>query len=353
MDAVHDFLDSTDVIGDGPTLAERLHRDGYLFLRSLLPRDEVLEVQRRLLEKAAVGGWLDPACPIEEGIANTGAACKDPEEGYMQVFRGLWADEALHRLRTHPNVLRLFEGIFGEPALAHPMFVQRNIFPQSEGFDFTTGEHQDKVHIGGATSYAMWVPLGDCPREKGALAVAAGSHLAGVLDTKVGGGAGGMDICVPIPGQWVSGSFGAGDVLIFSDTTVHRALPNRSRQLRQSFDARYQPASQPVADTNMIPYSGCGTWEEVYAGWDSDDQQYYWEALSPHVVPLDRSYYERRDQMAFAMAESGDVTARDALLRIVQRDPNEEKRQRAEQLLRHLAAGTAQPASGGTLSAST
>ena len=40
--------------------------------------------------------------------------------------------------------------------------------------------------------------------------------------------------------------------------------------------------------------------------------------------------------MAFEMAESGDITARDTLLRIAQRDPNEEKRQRAEHLLRRL-----------------
>ena len=273
MDVERSFLDSTDLIGNGPALAGRLRCDGYLFLRGLLPRDAVLEVRRRLLEKAVVGGWLDPDRPIEDGFANPAASCKDPEERYMTVFRGIWADEALHRLRTHPAVLALFDGIFGEPALAHPMFVQRNIFPQSESFDFTTGAHQDKVHIGGATSHAMWIPLGDCPREKGALAVAAGSHLAGVLDTKVGSGAGGMDICVPIPGQWVTGSFEAGDVLIFSDTTVHRALPNRSTEIRQSFDARYQPASQPVAETNMCPYSGCGTWEDVYAGWSSDDQK--------------------------------------------------------------------------------
>ena len=56
-------------------------------------------------------------------------------------------------------------------------------------------------------------------------------------------------------------------------------------------------------------------------------------ALSPNVVPLDRSYYERRDQMAFEMAKSGDVAARGALLRIVQRHPNEEKRQHAQALL--------------------
>ena len=341
-----DFLDSTPLMEQGPALAARLARDGYLFLRGLLPCETVLEVRRRLLEKARAGGWLDPVHPIDDGVANPAAACKDPEERYMKVFRGLWADEALHRLRTHSNALNLFGRIFGEPALTHPMFVQRNIFPRSESFDFTTGAHQDKVHIGGATSYAMWVPLGDCPREKGALAVAAGSHHAGVLDTKVGGGAGGMDISVPIPGEWVTGSFAAGDTLIFADTTVHRALPNRSPAIRLSFDARYQPASQPIAEINMAPYSGCGTWEEVYADWSSDDQKYYWRALSPNVVPFDRHYYERRDRMAFDMAERGDPTARDALLRIVQRDPNEGKRRRAGSLLRALGAMTTREEGG-------
>jgi hypothetical protein len=37
-------------------------------------------------------------------------------------------------------------------------------------------------------------------------------------------------------------------------------------------------------------------------------------------VPLDRSHYERRDAMAFEMAERGDREARDAILRIIQRD---------------------------------
>ena len=352
MDRMSDFLDSTHLMEQGPALAKRLARDGYLFLRGLLPRETVLGVHRRLLEKAAAGGWLDPAHPVDDGVANPAAACKDPEERYMKVFHGMWADEALHRLRTHPSALALFERIFGETPLAHPMFVQRNIFPRSERFDFTTGAHQDRVHIGGATSYAMWVPLGDCPREKGALAVAAGSHHAGVLDTKVGGGAGGMDISVPIPGEWVTGSFEAGDALIFADTTVHRALPNRSPTIRQSFDARYQPVSQPIAEINMQPYSGCGTWEEVYAGWSSGDEKYYWRALSPNVVPFDRRYYERRDRMAFDMAEQGDMTARDALLRIVQRDPDEQKRRRAELLLHQLGTMTTQPKSGTAQAAS-
>lgn len=339
MQCYPDFLDSTGLSDDGPALKARLDRDGYLFIRGLLPADAIRSVRNRLLAKAAAAGWLDTSRPTEAGIANLAAACKDPEERYMRVFRGFWADEELHRLRTHRNALGLFERIFGEAPLAHPMFVQRNIFPQSEGFDFTTGVHQDRVHIGGATSYAMWVPLGDCPREKGALAVAAGSHTCGILDTKVGSGAGGMDISVPIPGHWVTGAFQAGDALIFSDVTVHKALPNRTGEIRMSFDARYQPASQPVADTNMVPYSGCGTWEEVYANWASPAGQYYWQPLAPKVIPLDRSHYERRDAQAFDMAERGDRAARDAILRIIQRDKSPEKRAKAERLLARLDAG--------------
>jgi len=333
------FLYSSELLKDGLALAERLERDGYLFIRRLLPHDVVMRVRSRLLEKAAAGGWLDADSPIEAGIANPAAACKDPEERYMKVFRVRWADEELHRLRTQPPVLALFGRIFGEPALAHPMFVQRNIFPQREDFDFTTGVHQDRVHIGGSTSYAMWLPLGDCPPEKGSLVIAVGSHRAGVLETKVGSGAGGMDISVPIPGTWVTGAFEAGDVLVFTDQTAHQALPNGTAEIRQSLDARYQPASQPVADKSMQPYSGTGTWEEVYAKWQSSDQQYYWRKFDLNVVPFDTSYYEQRDRMAFEMAENGDQGARDALLRIVQRDRDSDKRARAQQLLTSLESG--------------
>ncbi len=335
------FHDSTDLLNDGPALAARLANDGYLFLRGLFPRDDIMKVRQRLLQKAADGGWLDAHAPLEEGRANPDAACKDPEAAYMDVFRPMWADEDLHRLRTREEVLELFQRIFGEPAFVHPMFVQRNIFPQSNEFDFTTGIHQDKVHIGGGTNHALWVPLGDCPMRKGALAVASGSHRAGVLDTKVGSGAGGMDICVPIPGTWVTGDFSAGDALVFSDTTVHQALPNHTPELRMSFDARYQPVSLPVAETNMRPYSGCGAWSDVYAQWSSPEDQYYWESLPLEVVPLDMQYYERRDEMAFSMAEHGDLGARDALLRIVQRDSNPTKRERAAGLLAELDASAA------------
>ena len=54
-----------------------------------------------------------------------------------------------------------------------------------------------------------------------------------------------------IPGTWVTRAFKAGDVLICSDTRVHKALPNKSNEIRQSLDARYQPASAPIAKTKF------------------------------------------------------------------------------------------------------
>jgi len=44
--------------------------------------------------------------------------------------------------------------------------------------------------------------------------------------------------------------------------------------------------------------------------------------------------------MAFAMAEKGDLSTRDTLLRIAQRDRSSEKRARAEQLLARLQSGS-------------
>ena len=330
------FTDSTALLGDGAALAANLDRDGYIFLRGLLPREEIMAIRRQLLALAAKGGWLKSDQPLESGIANLEKACKDPEPRYLEFFRPMWKLEALHRMKQHPNIVALFERILGEPVLVHPMFVLRNIFPQTESFDFTTGSHQDKIHIGGGQSFACWMPLGDCPTSKGGLIMAEGSHKRGVLDFELAPGAGGLEVSEKFEGRWVGGDFAAGDVVIFSDTTVHKALPNTSGELRQSFDARYQRLSDPVAEVAIEPYAGIFKWDEVYAEWPSDDLKYYWRKQGAKIVPFDTSYYEKRDVIAFERAEAGDRLARDTLLRIIQRDGNPAKRERAQKLLDSL-----------------
>jgi hypothetical protein len=124
-------------------------------------------------------------------------------------------------------------------------------------------------------------------------------------------GAGGMDICVDTAGCRDLQGWGRVD---FFGHTVHRALLNLT--------------SQGIAETNMLPYSGR----------QSTDQLYYWRAVNPKVVDFGTSHYELRDRMAFEMAEQGNVGARDVLLRIAQRDF---KLARAERLVRVLDGAVA------------
>jgi len=329
------FTDSSDIITDSDALAGRARRDGYLFIKGLLPRNAVTDLRQKFLEIAAESDWLRPDRPMTDAIADPSKACADPEAAYVAVLKRLYRLEALHALKHHPAVVGLFERLFGEPVLVHPMVIPRNIFPERP--DLTTPPHQDFVHIQGTPEcYAVWIPLSDCPVEMGGLQVAEASHTQGVHDFRVSSGAGAMEVADPLEGRWVGGNFAAGDVVIFHSMAVHRGAPNLTDRLRQSVDARYQRASEPIVEASLSPYAGTGTWDEVYADWPSDELKYYWRRQNPRLAEFDRQYYDQRDRMAFDMARAGDQEARAALLRIVQRDPDSEKRATAERLVAHL-----------------
>ena len=337
------LVDSSGIAQDGEALAQRLRQDGYLCVKGLLPRADVLRVRGKFTAAMAAAGWLRDGTEQDDAIANPTKACVDPEAPFVAVLREFYHHPDGHALKLHPEVLGLFERMFGEQVLAHPLLIPRCIFPQRP--EFTTPSHQDFPHIQGtAETMSLWLPLGDCPDEMGGLAIARGSHTEGVRDFTVSNGAGAMEVIDPLEGRWVRGPLEAGDVLIFHSMTVHKGLPNLSNRLRLSLDNRYQRASEPICQKCMDPYNSCGSWDEIYAGWPSDAPAYYWRDQAPRIADYDMRYYEKRDQIAFDLAERGDHTARATLLRIVQRDPSVQKRERATALLGKLDPEGAQPA---------
>lgn len=326
------FKDSTDIAGDGSLLRQRMHEDGYLFIRSLLP-GEILEALRlAFLKTAREAGWARADTPPEDGIADLNGFCVEPEAAYMDVYADMYAIEAFHELQHHPNVVRLLECMAGEPILPHPRIIARTIFPQREAY--TTPAHQDFIPIQGtAETYTAWIPLSELPAEMGGLQVAAGSHRHGVYDFKPALGAGGIEITDPLEGAWVNSPFEQGDVLFFHSMLVHKGLPNRSDRLRMSIDARYQRTSDPIAPGSILPHSQPNTWENIYRGWRDESLKYYWENHELDVVEYDNSYHDRRDRMAFDLAEAGDETAVSALQRIIARHNDPAMRERAAELL--------------------
>ena len=103
---------------------------------------------------------------------------------------------------------------------------------------------------------------------------------------------------------------------------------------RQHGDQRAERELQTILDAFQASWAE--HWEEIYADWPADSLQYYWRDLELEVKAYDSSYHEERDRQAFAMAEQGDKTAVATLHRIVARDKDPAKRQRAEALLATL-----------------
>ena len=330
---------SAPIVEDGPALAARMGRNGYLYLPGLLPVDVVAGVQREVAAIARDAGWLRRDAPLDQAVADPRGFCVDPEPRYLEVLRRINRLESYHALKHHPRLLALFERLLGAPIFPHPRVLMRNIFPERP--EYTTKAHQDYPNVQGTTEvYTAWIPLIDCPAEVGGLQVARGSHTLGVLDFDIGNGAGGIEIRDPLEGRWTGGPMRVGDVLVFHSLTVHKGIENRSPRLRMSIDCRYQRVRDPFNADNANPDGQPLSWEEVYADWRSDALRYYWQRLPLTEVPFDRTWFDRRDALAFALGEAGDGRARSVLQRIVARDQDPAKRTRAARLLAALETPT-------------
>ena len=62
------FLDSTPIIDDPPALRTRMQRDGHLFVRGLLPADELEALRLHFLAIARDAGWVKADAPLEDAI---------------------------------------------------------------------------------------------------------------------------------------------------------------------------------------------------------------------------------------------------------------------------------------------
>ena len=335
------LLDSSDLLQDGLELYRRLQRDGYLFIRRLLPAQVLEQLRLDFLNIAGRDGWLKAGTPVADAVADIDSFCVEPEPRYMACYGQFYRLPRFHALQHRPELVDLFTRMLGEPVLPHPRLIARAIFPQRE--TYTTPPHQDFIPIQGTpATYTAWIPLSDLPAEMGGLQIAAGSHTRGVYEFQPALGAGGIAVTDPLDGTWVSSTFEQGDVLFFHSMTVHKGVPNTSQTLRVSVDARFQKASDPIAPGSLLPHSQPDSWKEIYADWPDDELKHYWKGSDLQVVEYDNSYHEQRDQMAFDMAARGDRTAISALQRIVARDDDAANRHRAEELLQILEANTAE-----------
>ena len=106
------FLDSTGLLAGGTGLYRRMKRDGYLFIRNLLPKRDLESLRTEWLLKLEEAGWLQKNSSPAEGLADPDAFCVEPKDAYMDVLHEVYRLRSFHALQQHPNLLRFLERMF-------------------------------------------------------------------------------------------------------------------------------------------------------------------------------------------------------------------------------------------------
>jgi hypothetical protein len=225
------------------TARQEAAESGCLFFRRLIDPGIVLTLRTKALEIADEFGWLADGSRPEDGIARPGVRLGDYDDPQWVAFqaRVLPLPEFI-TLGEHPAILSVLEDIAGGPVHTRRGDICRITAPNTP--ELTTVPHQDHYYVGGSTDiWTAWIPLGDCPRDLGGLAVLPGSHRHGLLPhAGEGTGRQGVDFQDQV---WATIDYRAGDVLLFHCMTIHRALPNlNSNRLRLSADYRYEAGVQ-------------------------------------------------------------------------------------------------------------
>lgn len=280
------FEDSSGLLEDTNKLQERARRDGFLFFRSLLDRTQILALRRQALAVLRRHGLLRADSGELSGELDVAELQRISAEQLrldIGVTSAMYVElqrlPLLHRLPHDPSLLQVFQALLSAEVFVHPRHIMRAFTPHPA--ISPTPPHQDFPLVQGSTdTWTCWFPIGDCPKSLGPLVVLAGSHRNGYLPVVKGQGAGGLvaQLC-PNEDDWVGGDFLAGDVLVFSCFTVHRALaPVVRDQVRLSLDVRYQRVTEPVEARSLTNHADC-SWEEIYSGWPEEDWdlKYYWE----------------------------------------------------------------------------
>ncbi len=201
------------------------HRDGFLIVRGLYSGQQMLDW------KAVMKTCL------------TGP--------FMQIGICVWMSDAIHpTLRdamADNHIVPILRQLIGDPLA----FLSAKAVFKDTGTRFGTPWHQDWYYWFGSPKTSVWIALDDATPDNGCLKLVPGSHkmsfrnikdegegLVNRIDEKQIQG-------LPI----VDGKVNRGDVVFFTDRTVHASHPNTAGADRWSLISTYRRADVPDDST--------------------------------------------------------------------------------------------------------
>jgi hypothetical protein len=252
-----DLKDRTDRIGDPELLKAAIEEDGYLRLRGLLDREEVLAARRQVFSRLGEVGEIRDDIDVSEGIATGSSRRAETVSDLGEFWKSVSLSPALVKVAREGALKNFFDRFLEAPSRAFDFIWLRTMtVGRASGF------HYDHVYMNRGTEnlYSVWIPLGDYRMREGTLAVIEGSHRfddliesyrgldvdkdksrSGTISTDP------VEICRQRNVRLLSADFEAGDLMVLPMFSLHGALDNNSPEgrIRLSCDVRYQRADEP------------------------------------------------------------------------------------------------------------
>lgn len=247
-------------------LRARYREHGYLWLKGLLDRDEVLDFRRRYFTALADSGLIKPGTDPVDGIAGDGPARKG-RTGVGDIVR--WA--AYESFCLSRPIWQFYEAFLDGPVYLHKRKMIRHTRP---GDTTATGAHYDLIYLRGGTDQlcTSWIPIGDTPVEMGGLIYLEGSDAFGrqkeaeftILNAELPPeerisaynkhmAAGWLTkdlvtLADQTDQRWLIASYEAGDMVVHSPYMIHAATMNvdPNGRMRLSTDIRYQRVTDAI-----------------------------------------------------------------------------------------------------------
>ncbi|WP_051450763.1 phytanoyl-CoA dioxygenase family protein [Actinospica robiniae] len=243
---------------DREALRARLARDGYLFLPGFLDRESVLDFRRHYFAQLADSGLTRFGTDPADGIAAEGGVL-DRERLRHVLFQQIVPGAAYEALCRDPRIVAFYRWFLGADEVhLHRRKIIRHVGPGEAGVGVATQAHYDLVYLREGTDRVLssWIPLGDCPIERGPLIYLERSHLRVRADEAAGRlkrPAASMTADLPAlaeeyDARWLMTDFQAGDMMVHGPHIIHASLDNQDPRgvMRLSTDIRYQAAADQI-----------------------------------------------------------------------------------------------------------